>query len=264
MAGRLLLCALAGLAGCATPPGAALLVRPPADRVASAQCVPAWHPHALPGKRPTRYDVGSEAGDAVVRARADRSASMLRFPWRVEPAALSTLHFSWRVSSLIAGADISRRDAEDAPVRVVLAFDGDHEALPPREQALFELMQMLTGERPPYATLMYAWDTRAPQESVVVHPRSDRIRTIVVDSGPDQLARWREHRRDIVADYRRAFGEAPGALVGLALMTDADNTGSATVAWYGAVCLAAPVSGAAGPGEASGGSLDASSLSPAP
>ena len=69
----------------------------------------------------------------------------------------------------------------------------------------------------------------------VIHPRTDRVRKIVVDAGPGQIRRWREHRRDLAADFQRAFGEAPGALVSVAYMTDADNTQQQARAWYGPV-----------------------------
>ena len=45
------------------------------------------------------------------------------------------------------------------------------------------LAEALTGERPPYATLVYVWDATAPVGTVIINPRSDRIRKIVVDSG---------------------------------------------------------------------------------
>ena len=45
------------------------------------------------------------------------------------------------------------------------------------------------------------------------------------------------HERDIASDYRRAFGEEPGALTSIALMTDSDNTRSTTRAYYGEVRL---------------------------
>ncbi|QAZ38881.1 hypothetical protein C1M51_05220 [Methylibium sp. Pch-M] len=235
---RLALGVLCVLGACAQVPNRdPLILQAPTGAPWSPHCVPAWQPHALPGKRGTRYDLGTDAGQAVVRARADASASMLRYRVRLEPDALQTLRFSWRVNALIDQADVRRRESEDSPARIVLAFDGDHGALPLKDRSLFELAELVTGERPPFATLMYVWDNGAPLESVVINPRSDRVRKIVVESGPAHLRQWREHERDISADYRRAFGEAPGALIGIGLMTDADNTGTSATAWYGAVCL---------------------------
>lgn len=224
------------LAACAgRSPGE--LATPGAARSAGEFCIERWQPQRLPGKRSTRYDVAGDRERPFVRARADASASLLRHRLRVEPAQLGELRFSWQVPALIERADVRQREFEDAPVRIVLAFDGDHDRLDARDQLLFDLAHTLTGERPPYATLMYVWDAQAPLESVVPGNRSSRVRKIVVESGPQRLAGWQAYRRDIVADYRRAFGEAPGALIGVALMTDADNTGNSAAAFYGAVCL---------------------------
>ena len=102
---------------------------------------------------------------------------------------------------------------------------------------MFELAEALTGERPPYATLMYVWDATAPVGTVIINPRSDRIRKIVVDSGTAHLGRWRDHRRNLAADFQLAFGEAPGALTSMALMADSDNTQSMARSWFGSVNL---------------------------
>jgi hypothetical protein len=45
------------------------------------------------------------------------------------------------------------------------------------------------------------------------------------------------YERDIKKDYQNAFGEPPGALIGVGLMTDSDNTQSHIHSWYGAIQL---------------------------
>jgi hypothetical protein len=100
-----------------------------------------------------------------------------------------------------------------------------------------ELVRALTGEEMPYATLMYVWCNHRTPGAVVISPRSDRVRKLVVQSGAAQLDQWLDYERDIRADYIKAFGEPPGALVGVAIMTDSDNTHTTTRAWYGPVRL---------------------------
>jgi hypothetical protein len=39
--------------------------------------------------------------------------------------------------------------------------------------------------------------------------------------------------RNIVEDYRKAFGEEPPMISGVAIMTDTDNTGESVTAYYG-------------------------------
>jgi hypothetical protein len=211
------------LAACATPP------RPERD---------GWHDFPLPGKRRSQYRWVRKDGRDALEAVADRSASLWKRRVQVPAEQLGVVEFSWRADRLLSGASVQDVDSEDAVARVIFGFDGDHSRLSGRTRAQYELASLLTGETPPYATLMYVWDSHQPPlplETVVTNPRSERIRKIVVDSGPEQLGRWREHRRDLRADFERAFGEAPGELLSVALMTDADNTGGRAQTWYGSV-----------------------------
>lgn len=145
--------------------------------------------------------------------------------------------FSWWVPAVIAGADFGRAEASDSPARVAFAFAGDLSKLSIRTRMQYQMAELLTGETPPYATLMYVWATEADLESVYQSARTDRVRKIVVESGTRHLRTWRHYRRDLAADYWRVFAEKPGPLIAIGLMTDADNTGSSAEAWYGDVRL---------------------------
>lgn len=202
-----------------------------------------WQSYVLPGKRATQYRFTSKDGQRAIEARADGSASMLRRRLDMPSHALSDVTWSWWVEEALADADLADVDRSDAPAQLVLAFDGDKSRLSARTRMMFELARTLGGEEPPYATLVYAWSTQAPTESVVNNPRSDRIRKIVVDSGSAQTRRWRHHRRNVVADYRKAFGEEPGRLIAVGVFTDADNTRSKARAWYGPIKFHAPTAG---------------------
>ena len=66
---------------------------------------------------------------------------------------------------------------------------------------------------------------------------SMRNRLQLLEQGEVNLRQWRHYRRILFSDYKRAFGEAPGPLVGLALMTDTHNTGASAEVWCGDVVL---------------------------
>ena len=173
-----------------------------------------------------------------VQADAVGSASMLRQKLRIAPEQLGVLQFEWQVANLIEGADMTQRETEDSPVRVVLAFDGDRKQFSARNAMLSDLTRAITGEDMPYAMLMYVWSNDLPAGSVITNPRTDRIRKIVVESGPQRLRQWLRYERDIRADFVQAFGEPPGRLQSIAIMTDTDNTKGRTQAWYGTMRLA--------------------------
>jgi hypothetical protein len=59
----------------------------------------------------------------------------------------------------------------------------------------------------------------------------------VVETCASRLNQWITYERNIRADYEKAFGEPPGALIGIGLMTDSDNTRSQAQAWYGPIAL---------------------------
>jgi hypothetical protein len=56
---------------------------------------------------------------------------------------------------------------------------------------------------------------------------------VVVDSGWDGVGEWRKHQRDLSADFLAAYGEVPGNLIGVGILTDTDNTHSEVKAFYG-------------------------------
>jgi hypothetical protein len=39
--------------------------------------------------------------------------------------------------------------------------------------------------------------------------------------------------RNVYEDYKKAFGEEPSMISGVAIMTDTDNTGESATAYYG-------------------------------
>jgi hypothetical protein len=232
--------------GAATVAGARPGARPGAQTVAlfsSLDKVPspdgwaAWQFHST--KRATQYQLVSLDQDRVVEAVADASVSGLKFRLDADPQSRPIFEWRWRVDATLDGADVGDRSADDSPVRLVLAFAGDIDTLPIQEQMFFERVKLLGGHDLPYATLMYVWDNRRAPESLVVNPHTTRIRKIVVESGAGGIRQWRSYRRDIVADFERVYGAAPGRLIGVAVVTDSDNTRQQIRAWYGDIRMLA-------------------------
>ena len=196
-----------------------------------------WTHYKLPGKTPSQFDYEVKDGRDAIAAKAQSSASMLRQVLRVEPAALGRIKFSWKLPDLIQHADMSQRELDDSPVRVVLAFEGDRSKFSGKNAMLSELAHALTGEPLPYATLMYVWCNECNLEEIIMNPHTDRIRKLALESGSGKLNRWMDYERAVRDDFVKAFGEEPGMLTSISIMTDTDNTKSVARAWYGTVSL---------------------------
>jgi Protein of unknown function (DUF3047) len=231
--------------GCAStqdaPQSASVSVTAPAQQIQNQRVAwttgQNWQTYHLPSKKPTSFSKVHMDGRDAMLAVADSSASLLRQQMRIPASELKQVKFSWKVPQLIDAADMALRDGDDSPVRIVLTFEGNRSNWSTKNALLSELSLAITGEELPYATLMYVWCNKRAQGSVVHNPRTDRIRTIVVESGVKNLNQWLDYERNIAADFESAFGEKPGALVGMALMTDTDNTRSQTRAYYGPVSM---------------------------
>ncbi len=65
----------------------------------------------------------------------------------------------------------------------------------------------------------------------MTNPYSSRSKMIFLRMGGEQTGRWVEESVDILADYRRAFGEDPPATASLAIMNDSDDTGQSAVSY---------------------------------
>ncbi len=195
---------------------------------------PGWREQRIGNRTPTIYTPTRHAGRPALQADSDRGDSLVRIRLRTQsPPIGGRLHFSWFTDSLNPDADLADAARDDAVVRVILQFGGNRGPFSARDHRMSELVQLVTGEPLPHATLIYVWDPARPVGTVIRHRRTDRIRKLVVQSGTGGLGRWNDFERDLAADYRHAFGEAPAPLEGIALMTDANNTGQRSQAWYG-------------------------------
>ena len=227
------LLASSALAAPVSVPGAAIAAF--SGMVAGGSTAP-WEPVSLSSrKRPTHYDLVDDAGTVVLHADADNAASVLAIATDIDLRATPIVAWRWKVAELIADADPRLAAREDSPARLVLEFDGDKSKLPVLQRGIYELSQRIAGRELPYATLIYFWANREPVGTVIASPRTRRVQMVVASSGSRGVGTWQTLSRDVVADFRRAFGEQPGRLRAVGVFTDTDNTGGHAEAWYGDV-----------------------------
>ncbi|MGE0876200.1 MAG: DUF3047 domain-containing protein [Burkholderiales bacterium] len=185
--------------------------------------------------RHTQYALVADAGRTVLHARAEASTSGLTRELRVDPAAHPLLAWSWKAMRLVDKGDLATKDGDDFAVRLYVTFDLDTSLLSAADRMKVGLARMIYGDRVPVAALCYVWDARAPVGTFAPNAYTDRVRMVVVDSGPEKLGAWVSHQRDVAADFRRAFSLEPPAVNAVIIASDTDNTGESAEAYYGDV-----------------------------
>jgi hypothetical protein len=196
-----------------------------------------WRPWSLSRfKPPSRYQLTEDSGATVVHAQAQSSASGMIHHLDVDPRQRPLLSWRWKVMDLLP----STASADDSPARIVVSFDGDHEKLDFSDRLFYDQFRLFTGQQLPYAALMYVWGSRTPKDGIVPNPYTSRIKIIVVESGRDQLGRWLSEQRNVAADFRRAFGEEPGRIISVGIMTETDAGTRPIEVYYGDLAFRAP------------------------
>ncbi|WP_108647268.1 DUF3047 domain-containing protein [Polynucleobacter rarus] len=204
------------------------------SEISSNEDVEGWYLWSLaPHKKKTKYYLHHYQGKSVIHADARSSASGLIVPLKAKDIQGFDLQWTWKALKNIALADNTQGHTDDAPLRIVLGFEGDKSSLPLKDQLAFDLAKLISGHDLPYATLMYIWSEKNGIEEVITNKHISRIKAIVVDSGAKDLGEWRTHRRSIEADFKKAYGENPGKLIAIGIMTDTDNTNEEVQAKYG-------------------------------
>jgi len=193
-----------------------------------------WEPFAVSrsGTR-TEYRLVDSGQGVVLEARADGSASGFYRRVRFDPMRYPVVEWRWRVVQPLPEADPRIASREDSAARLVISFHGDADKLDFQERFTLRLYKGLSGEKLPFAMLMYVWSSDAPVGTIAPNVHTEKIQMIVVDNGATRTGVWREFRRNILEDYRRAFGDDPWDVVAVGVMTDADNTRQKARAQYG-------------------------------
>lgn len=197
-----------------------------------------WEPLEFPKiDQLTQYQLVTENGTQVVKATTSGGASGLIARVTIQPSDSLILRWRWKVSNVFEQGNARKKSGDDYPARIYVAFKFQPEKAGFFERAKRQAVEVLFGESLPGNALNYIWANTLPKGEFVANPYTDKTVMIAVNSGTRNVGEWVTVERDIVADYRKAFGEAPPPIVGIAIMSDSDNTGETATAWYGDIVL---------------------------
>lgn len=198
-----------------------------------------WQPLTVKSiPRHTRYTLTSVNDVTVLRAEADASMSSVAREMSIDPQTTPWLRWQWRIAELNKDSALGTKDGDDFPARLYVFFDYDIMQLPFVERVVIRIARALHGQGLPLAALCYVWAKDEPPGSTAWSAYTDRVRMVVASSGADQVGQWVTVERNIIDDYRDAFGEPVPRITGIALATDSDNSGTRSLAWYGDITFA--------------------------
>ena len=181
-------------------------VRLPAYGVPSSWELKEFHGHASVELQ------RSEIGPAL-RLRSEQGSFLIYRDLVVDLGEFPLLSWSWKVTRLPAGGDVRHAATDDQAAQVYVVFP---RGLSPRTSS---------------DVIGYVWDTTAPVGTRLPSRKAANVRIIVLQSGAAELATWQRHERNVIQDYVALFGRQPPRVGSVAVMVDANDTGSSSEAW---------------------------------
>jgi hypothetical protein len=172
------------------------------------------------GKAGDVYSLRVEEGRRFLHADSRSSAIQIGRELRWPLKEMPTLEWQWRAVTLPPNGDERNKTTDDSVLGVYVIF----------------------GHIPFLKTIKYVWSNVVPVGTVLDSPFSSSTKVIVLESGQGLAGRWVTEKRDVLADYRRLFGEGEANPVaqGIGLLTDADNTHSHAVGDYCSLGISGP------------------------
>lgn len=163
-------------------------------------------------KDKTQYTVVPDGSGHVLRAASQASASGLVFEKSYELKDYPVLAWRWKVANILVKGDARTKAGDDYAARVYVIFP---HWFPPKTRSI-----------------NYIWANRLPQGTFLPNRFYRNAVMLAVESGAEKVGRWVQERRDVLADYRKIFGEEPPPVGAIAIMSDTDNTGESALAYY--------------------------------
>ena len=199
-----------------------------------------WKPLTFPKiPKHTTYRLVKDGDRVAVKAASQASSSGLTKEILIDPKEYPIIQWQWKVSNILKAGDVSKKEGDDYPARIYVTFQYDSQKVGLFGKAKYEAARLIYGRYPPLGAINYIWESRAPVGTAVPNPFTDQVQMIVVESGSSRLDTWITEERNVYEDYKRAFGQEPPMISGVAIMTDTDNTGESAEAYYGDIVFKA-------------------------
>jgi len=164
-------------------------------------------------KQRTVYEVVEVAGRGkVLQAVSNNSASGLVKEMSFDLHDFPVLTWRWKIARTLPKGNALLKQGDDYAARVYVIFP--------------HWIKPLTR------SINYIWANRLAVGDAVPNSYFSRAIMVAVESGDAKVGLWRQEQRNVLEDYRQLFGEEPPQAGAVAIMTDTDNTGDKTRAWY--------------------------------
>ncbi len=172
-----------------------------------------WEEKSFSGK--TDYQIIKQGDETVVKATSKAAASGLFKKKRIDLQQTPYLNWRWRVDKPLHSLNEKTKSGDDYGARIYVVVDG----------GLFFWKTK---------AINYVWASALPIGEIWPNAFAGKSAMMVaLRSSTDTAATWYQEKRNVAADLKKFFGTEIRYIDAVAIMTDTDNSGQQTTAYYG-------------------------------
>jgi hypothetical protein len=155
-------------------------------------------------------------GKQALRMRSDQASFAIQKKIQVSLQQSPLLVWDWKVTELPKGGDFRNSGTDDQAAQVIIAFSSSR-------------------------FLSYIWDSTAPKGTIApaAAPLFKKIFAVVMQSGTPGLGTWITERRNLIDDYKQAYGEVPEVIEGIRIQINSQHTESHAESYWHSIAVTA-------------------------
>ncbi len=179
--------------------------------------VKGWWMVSYFGVPPTRY---SKSGKGIIKAESVGSRSSLYKEVGEKEKDFPVLTWRWKISNVVRSAIETKKDRLDAAARVMVVFGRERSS------------QVTEGREPSGFRIEYIWASHLPRGRLFDHPGERGCKVFVLETGERKSGEWVFEKRNLLMDYKKAFGAEPRGVLAIGIQTDTDHSNEMVTAYY--------------------------------
>lgn len=169
----------------------------------------------------TNYQLIDLAGNKVLKAESEGTASGLFKKQRVDLRKTPFMNWRWRIEKRLGKLNEQTKSGDDYAARVYVVISGGLAFWRTR-------------------AINYVWASTSSKGQIWPNAfAGDHAMMIALRSASDETGTWYSEKRNIPDDLKRHFGEDIRYIDAVAVMTDTDNSKSSSMSYYGDIVFSA-------------------------
>jgi hypothetical protein len=187
-----------------------------------------WHLMRFRGtKTLTHYTPVEHGNNVYIRAESDGSAAVIYKIAKFDPKEYPYIAWKWKAENILEKGNAYTKKGNDFSVSLGIIFDYDPQRASIAKKIKHSFIKLFYGVYPPDYVILYVWGNGVHEKKgdIISSPYSGTVKMFVLENGSSHLYKWRIEERNILEDFKEAFGTYPKQRVGgIGIHTDSDNT----------------------------------------